>query len=89
MTWNKSWQDLKADHIKTLYDPDNEEVDPVYHEITWWIEQELTIEQWSELDQKQCDVFESMGITKYSGVAGPIPGLDGEKYIEEYGGLEE
>lgn len=64
----QTWEDVINKHH-----PD----ETIYHEITWWIEEPLTIEQWSELDDLQCEVFKKMGIEKYSGVAGPVPGLLG------------
>lgn len=62
----KSWEDV----VNKQHPAED-----IHHEITWWIEEPLTMEQWIELDNRQCEVFAEMGIEKYTGVAGPIPEL--------------
>ena len=46
----------------------------IFHEITWWVLEPMTLKQWSDLDDAMCDAFASVGIEEgYMGVAGPIP----------------
>lgn len=46
----------------------------IYHEITWFIERELTLDEWAELDDKMSDVLHDIvGDDAYFGIAGPIP----------------
>lgn len=47
----------------------------VYHEITWWITRQMTMEEWSALDDAMDEAFVKAGFTgdDYMGVAGPIP----------------
>jgi hypothetical protein len=70
-TMPKTWEDVVNSPIT---DKDGNELD-VHHEITWWISEPLTLQQWSDLDNAQFEAFESVGINpdNVSGVAGPIP----------------
>lgn len=45
------------------------------HSITWFINGEMTFQQWVDLDSAMCDAFESVGINmeRVYGIAGPIP----------------
>lgn len=51
---------------------DREEVN---HEIIWYIEKRLTLQQWSDLDSAMVEAFEKVGIDMDGviGIAGPIP----------------
>lgn len=44
-----------------------------YHEITWWIERELTLDEWIKLDDQMSQILEDMVGDKFMGIAGPIP----------------
>ena len=49
----------------------------IYHEITWWIEKKLTIDEWIKLDDEMSKILEDIVGDKFMGVAGPIP-LEGD-----------
>lgn len=46
-----------------------------YHQITWYIERQLTLAEWIALDDAQGEAFEAVGISldEVVGIAGPIP----------------
>jgi hypothetical protein len=45
-----------------------------HHELIYYIDCPLTLDQWIELDNKMSDVFDDMGIGEdVMGFAGPIP----------------
>jgi hypothetical protein len=70
----KTWDDIN---------PELEErfrKDPPAHEIVWYIQKPLTLDQWIELDDKMWEVFEETGIGDETvGFAGPIPFPEGEE----------
>lgn len=48
--------------------------DNVYHEIVWWIQRQMTLDEWINLDQYMEEAFEKAGLAdNYMGFAGPIP----------------
>lgn len=63
MTRFKSWNEVA----------EQDGMPDVYHTITWWIEQELTMDQWVELDNKMSDILAEIVGDKFSGYAGPVP----------------
>jgi len=52
-----------------------------YHEITWYINRQMTFEEWVALDDAQADAFEAVGVSMEDvvGIAGPIPFPDREE----------
>jgi hypothetical protein len=66
--------------FKTLHDAvdDIPEGRGVYHEIIWYIERQLTLDEWIALDDAQGEAFEKVGISldDVIGIAGPIPFSD-------------
>lgn len=60
----KSWDSVNEDA----------ESKSAFHQIIWYIDKPLTLEQWSELDYKMSDVLEEvLGEDCFWGYAGPIP----------------
>jgi hypothetical protein len=46
----------------------------VEHEITWWITRRLTLKEWSDLDNSECQVLTRIvGAEHFAGTAGPVP----------------
>lgn len=60
----KSWDSVNEDAEKKS----------AFHQILWYIEKPLTLQQWSDLDDKMSDALEEvLGDDHYWGYAGPIP----------------
>jgi hypothetical protein len=66
MTRFKSWSEV-TEHLEKRYEDKG-----VYHEITWYLEKRLTLDEWAKLDDLQGQIFEDMDIP-FWGIAGPIP----------------
>ena len=50
-----------------------EPLDGVNHQIVWWIEREMTLEEWSRLDDLMSEALHAVVGDNFSGYAGPIP----------------
>lgn len=59
-------------------------VESVAHEIVYYIEKPVTLDQWAALDQGMSEVFDRvLGEASVIGIAGPIPELGGAAEPED------
>jgi len=52
--------------------------DDIYHEIVWWIQRQMTLDEWIKLDEAMTEAFQKAGLSdEFIGFAGPIPRDEG------------